>query len=171
VAVCFELVVNFGANAEGAQAAARTDPRPMTLRAGRHRIPLHRALINQAGSFIELSVLPVAVGWRVALDGSLPRTRLSAAELTELGTGLYRLLARFDGYLAAKVGWDPEGFLDPGELKSDWIDELADGTINGLVLCQALHDEFGLGDNYVEFQPGYLWIPYRGEKPGALTAD
>jgi hypothetical protein len=107
----------------------------------------------------------------VALDGTLPKTRLSAAELTELGTGLYQLLARFDGYIAAKVGWDPEGFLDPARLKGDWTDELADGKIHGLVVCQALQEELGLGSGYVMFQPGYLWIPYQGEKPSPLTAD
>ncbi len=171
MAICFELVVNFGDNIEAAQAAALMSPSPPTMQAGSHRIPLHRALMNRTGSYIELSVLPVAVGWGVALDGTLPRTRLSAAELTELGTGLYRLLAGFNGYVAAKVGWDPEAFLDPEELKTEWADELADGTINGLVLCQALHDELGLGANYVQFQPGYLWIPYQGEKPGTLTAD
>ena len=171
VAICFELVVNFGNNVEGAQAAALASPRPMTLQAGIHRIPLHRALMNRTGSYIELSVIPVGVGWGVALDGTLPRTRLTATELTELGTGLYRLLAEFNGYVAAKVGWDPEGFLDPEELKSDWADELNDGTINGLVLCQAMHSALGLGGNYVEFQPGYLWVPYRGEKPSTLTAD
>lgn len=171
MAICFELVVNFGDNTEAAKAAALANPSAMTLQAGSHRIPLHRALLNRSGSYIEFSVLPVSVGWRVALDGTLPRTRLSAAELTELGHGLYRLLAKFSGYVAAKVGWDPEGFLDPSELSSDWQEKLADGTINGLVLCQALHAELGLGDNYVEFQPGYLWIPYRGEKPSTLTAD
>ena len=122
--------------------------------------------MNRTSSYIELSVLPVAIGWGVGLDGTVPRTRLSAAELSELGTGLYRLLTRFDGYVAAKVGWDPEGFVDPEELKSDWADELSDGTINGLVLCEALHAELGLGSNHVQFQPGYLWIPYQG-----LTAD
>lgn len=171
MAICFELVVNFGENIEGARSAALANPRPMTLQAGSHRIPLHRALINRSGPYIELSVIPVAIGWGVALDGTLPRTRLTAAELTDLGTGLYRLLAGFSGYLAAKVGWDPESFLDPEELQSDWADEMTDGTIDGLVLCKALHSELGLGGNYVEFQPGYLWIPYQGEKASTLTAD
>jgi hypothetical protein len=171
MAICFELVVNFGENAEGARAAALTNPGPaMILQAGSHQIPLHRASITH-GSYIELSVVPVSVGWNVSFDGTLPRTELSAAELTELGTGLYRLLAMFSGYLAAKVGWDPEGFVDPAELESDMAGELADGTIDGLVLCQALHSELGLGSNYVQFQPGYLWIPYRGEEPSMLTSD
>jgi hypothetical protein len=171
MAICFELVVNFGDNAEAAQAAALANPSPVTLQAGSHRIPLHRPLLNRPGSYIELSVLPVSVGWGAGADGTLPRTRLSAAELTELGHGLYRLLAKFSGYVAAKVGWDPEGFVSPSELRSDWSDELADGTIHGLVVCAALHAELGLGDNYIEFQPGYLWTPYRGEKPSTLTAD
>jgi hypothetical protein len=105
------------------------------------------------------------------MDGTLPRISLSAAELTELGRGLYGLLAKFNGYVAATVGWDPERFLDPEELEHYYADELADGTISGLVLCDALHHKFGLGDGYVEFQPGYRWIPYQGEKPGQLTAD
>jgi hypothetical protein len=171
MAICFELVVNFGGNVEAAQSAALTTPSPIALQAGSHRIPLHRALLNRTSSYIELSVIPVAVGLGVALDGTLPRTELFAAELSELGAGLYRLLAEFNGYVAAKVGWDPEGFVDPAELKSDWADELADGAINGLVLCEALHDELGLRGNYVEFQPGYLWIPYRGEELSTLTAD
>jgi hypothetical protein len=171
MAICFELVVNFGENTEGAHAAALANPGPGTLQAGSYRIPLHRALLNRVSSYIELSVVPVAVGWGVGLDGTLPRTRLSAAELTELGRGLYRLLAKFDGYVAAKVGWDPEGLVDPAELKSDWAGELASGSIDGLVLCEALHAELGPGANFVEFRPGYLWIPYRGEKPSTLTAD
>lgn len=127
--------------------------------------------MNRSGAYIELSVLPVSVGWGVAMDGTLPETRLSAAELTELGQGLYRLLSKFSGYVAAKVGWDPEGFLNPAELRSDRGDELADGTIHGLVLCEGLPAELGPGDNCVEFQPGYLWNPYRGGKPSTLTAD
>ena len=171
MAICFELVVNFGDNVEAAQRAALTEPRPMLLRTGTHQIPLHRPLLRTVDSYTELSIMPVAVGFGVVLDGTLPRIRLTAAELTELGHQLYRLLARFDGYVAAMVGWDPESLLDPAELKNELSTELAEGSIHGLVLCDRLHDELDLGDNYTEFQPGYRWIPYRGEKPGSLTAD
>ncbi len=91
--------------------------------------------------------------------------------MTELGQGLCRLLAQFDGYIAAKVGWDPGAFVDPAELRIGWADELANGSIDGLVLCNALHSELGLGGNHVKFQPGYLWIPYLGERPSTLTSD
>ena len=173
MAICFELVVNFGDNREAAQSTllALASPNPATLQAGSHRIPLHRPILNRSGSHSELSVIPVSVGWGVGFDGTLPRTKLSFTELTELGHGLYRLLATFSGYVAAKAGWDPEGLTYPSELRTDWADELAGGSIDGLVLCEALHAELGLGGNYVEFRPGYLWIPYRGEKPSSLTAD
>lgn len=62
MAICFELVVHFGENIEGARSAALLSPRPVTLQVGSHRIPLHRALINRSGSYTELSVIPVAVG-------------------------------------------------------------------------------------------------------------
>ena len=171
MAICFELVVNFGDNLEAAQDAAVTEPRPWALHAGAHRIPLHRPILRAAESHIELSIIPVAIGLGVAADGSLRRLRLTAAELTELGDQLYELLGKFHGYVAAKVGWDPEGFLEPGDLESDWMDELSEGAIHGLVLSEILHAELDLGPEYTEFQPGYRWIPYRGEKPGSLTAD
>lgn len=168
MAICFELVVNFGENFEAAQSAALTGPNPMTLQAGSHRFPLHRPILDTSGSYVALSILPVSVSWGTPMDGTLPRTGLSAAELTELGQGLYRLLAKFSGYVAAIVGWDPEAFVDPAGLRGYWGDEPDDDTLDGLVLCETLHNELGLSGNYVEFQPGYLWIPYRGEKNGTL---
>jgi glycerol-3-phosphate O-acyltransferase len=63
MAICFELVVNFGQNLEAAHSAALTGPGPYTLPAGKHQIPLHRPLLNRAGPYIEVSILPVSVGW------------------------------------------------------------------------------------------------------------
>ncbi|MBB4929005.1 hypothetical protein [Kitasatospora kifunensis] len=128
-------------------------------------------MLAKAGGDIELSILPVAVSWHCALDGSLPRFQLTAAELTELGHQLYELLAQFRGYVAAKVGWDPESFLDPAELRNEWSAELNDGRLHGLVLCDKLHTELDLSTDYDVFQPGYRWIPYRGEEQSNLTAD
>ncbi|MEU6511131.1 hypothetical protein [Streptomyces sp. NPDC046942] len=86
MAICFQLVVNFGDDAEAAQAAARIDPKPWLLRAGAHRIPLHRLILAEAGSYFEFSILPVVVSRHCGLDGSLHRFQLTAAaELTELG--------------------------------------------------------------------------------------
>ncbi|WOX23104.1 hypothetical protein [Streptomyces solicathayae] len=171
MAICFELVVNFGDNIRAARAAALTDTKPWVLRAGDHSVRLHRPMLRAAGSYSEVSFVPVAVGSGVALDGTLPRLRLTAAELTELGHQLYELLATFDGYVIARVGWDPESLLDPVELKAEWSEELADGSLHGLVLCESLHGELGLDDEYVPFRPGYRWMPYRGEKPSSSTAD
>ncbi len=171
MAICFELVVNFGDDTEAAQAAARIDPKPWVLRAGAHRIPLHRPLLAKAGGYIELSILPVAVSWHCAMDGSLSRFQLTAAELTELGHQLYELLKQFRGYVAAKVGWDPESLLDPAELRNEWSAELKDGSLHGLVLSDKLHSELDLSADYEVFQPGYRWLPYRGEESSDLAAD
>ncbi|MEU0274149.1 hypothetical protein [Streptomyces sp. NPDC006307] len=170
MAILFELVVNFGDNIQAARDAATESVRRV-LRAGAHRVPLHRPMPRMVGSYTELSILPVAVSWGVPADRGLPELRLTGAELTDLGHQLYALLARFDGYVAAQVGWDPEAFVDPAELKAEWSEELAEGSLHGLVLSDTLHAELGLGDAYVPFQPGYRWIPYRGETPSGLTAD
>jgi hypothetical protein len=84
MAICFELVVNFEANVEAAQAAALANPTPMTLQAGSHRIPLHWALLSGSGAYIELSVLPVSISWGLPMDGTLPRTRLADGTINGL---------------------------------------------------------------------------------------
>ncbi|MGV9311721.1 hypothetical protein ACWDR0_05950 [Streptomyces sp. NPDC003691] len=164
MALCFELVVNFGDKTTAARAAAQAVPATTVLRAGKYRIPLHPPLLGtDATGDTVLSLLPVAVGYGVAVDGSLPRFPLTPAELTEIGHQLYGLLAEFDGYLVARVGWDPEHWLDPADLRNDWLEELVEGSIDGLVLHESLHAELGLGDAYEVFRPGYRWIPYWGE--------
>ncbi|WP_370413889.1 hypothetical protein [Streptomyces fradiae] len=87
------------------------------------------------------------------------------------GHQLHDLLAKFEGYVAAPVGWDLESLLDPVELKAERSEELTDGSLHGLVLCERFHGELGLGDEYIAFRPGYRWMPYRGEKPSSLTVD
>ncbi|MFG2334271.1 hypothetical protein ACGFMM_32365 [Streptomyces sp. NPDC048604] len=127
-----------------------------TLRAGAFRIPLHRPMLSISGTAAQLAILPVAVGHGVAADGSLPRFDLTESELTELGCGLYGVLARFEGYLTAMVGWDPEPFLDLDDLAADWSEELADGALSGLVLADHLRTRLSLGPAWVPFRPGYL---------------
>ncbi|WP_035791690.1 hypothetical protein [Kitasatospora mediocidica] len=61
--------------------------------------------------------------------------------------------------------------MDPAELRNEWSAELSDGSLHGLVLCDKLHAELGLSADYEVFQPGYRWIPYRGEGPSGFTAD
>ncbi|MEU6157384.1 hypothetical protein [Streptomyces sp. NPDC047130] len=170
MALCFGLVVNFGDDIEEAQAAALVDPVPWALRAGPHRIPLHRPMLRKVGRHVELSLLPEGVGWGCSMDGSIPRIQLGAAELTELAHQLYGLLRQFRGYLAAKVGWVPEELVDHDELRSEWSDQVKAGGLYGLVLCDELHAEFDPDADYEVFQPGYRWVPYRGEQPSDLPA-
>jgi hypothetical protein len=171
MAICFELVVNFGDNLAAAHAALAANGRREPLKAGPHRIPLHRPLLHAEGTFIEVSFLPVAVSYGFPLDGTLPHFKLTAQELTELGHELYGLLATFDGYVAAMVGWDPESSVDPAELLADREGDYSDLRIPGLVVSDALHAELGLDADLEEFRPGYRWLPYQGQRPSTLTAD
>jgi len=175
MAIVFELVVNFGSDRAAADAAGhRTSSHP-ALAAGHHRVRLHEPLITTARGYhgepyVEMSIIPVGVGWGVGFDRGHERLRLTARELSELGHGLYQLLARFTGYRAAQVGWDPEGRVDPVELREDWADELAAGQLPGLVLAEDLHWDLG-GRAFLPFAPGFVWIPYQGERPSSLTND
>ncbi|WP_297619622.1 hypothetical protein [Nocardia sp.] len=173
MAICFELVVNFGDNIDAARSAVLSQAVSWrtTLDAGNRSIPLHTPLLRTDGPYVELSVLPVAVGLGVALDGDIPQFALTAAELTELGHQLYQLLATFDGYVAATVGWDPEVKINPNWLKGGWIAGVGAGAADGLVLCDALHAELGWGDEFAVFRPGYRWMPYRGETASTIYTD
>ncbi|MFD7736266.1 hypothetical protein ACFV6F_38540 [Kitasatospora phosalacinea] len=185
MAVVFTLVVNFGENLESARRAAATAAGRPPLKAGRHRIPLHPATITSQTSqtsqtseyaehserpvYAQLSVLPVAVGFGAAPDGTLPRIGLAPEELTELGHGLYGLLAEFDGYRAAMVGWDPDSLVDAAYLRTDLTEELANGVPDGLVVSEPLHRDLGAGRHFAPFAPGFVWIPWQGVKPSAPT--
>lgn len=175
MAIAFELVANFGANhaaAEQARAAVLGHP---LLRAGEHRIPLHQPLLRTTRSdsgneYLEMVVLPIGIGAGVAMDRGHQVVRLAAEELSELGHALYGLLRQLTGYRAAQVGWDPEGRVDFDELQSDWKEELATGRLPGLVLAEDVHHELQ-GSGFTRFAPGYVWIPYQGERPPTLTLN
>lgn len=131
MAIVFELVINYGHDHAAVEDACRLVAAHPPLPAGPHRVGLHRPLTNTvrdaAGHpYIEMSVVPAQVGVNVGLDGRRPRLALTAAELSELGGGLYSLLATLTGYRAARVGWDPEAFVDPVELRQEWAEELAE---------------------------------------------
>ncbi|HEX3791015.1 MAG TPA: hypothetical protein VHW44_24345 [Pseudonocardiaceae bacterium] len=89
---------------------------------------------------------------------------LDAVQLGTLGRGLYRMLSLVDGYLAAKVGWDPEGFVGLAELRLDWTDELAPGELPGLVLSTSARQQLPPPTGFQPFGNDCEWIPYRGEQ-------
>lgn len=174
MALGFELAINFGSDEAAAAAARRFVAAHGPLIAGSHLVPLHEPLVisdaDEHGQVrIDMCVIPVAVGWGLPADRGLDRVRLTAAELTELGNGLYRLLAGLSGYRAAVVGWDPEGWVDLEELRG-WIGGVAAAKAPGLVLAEDVCRDVR-GHGFVPFAKGYVWSPYRGELPSGLTAD
>jgi len=171
VALAFELVINYGQNLAAAAEACRVANTHPPLRAGKHEVSLHPSLLREVmasdgGRYLEMSVLPVGVGYNVALDRNKPRLSLTLEELNELGNGLYGLLSRFTGYLAAKVGWDPEPLIDLGDLRQEWLEELADGALPGLVLADEIRQSFPPSRGFEVFSAGFTWIPYEGERRG-----
>ena len=175
MAIVFELVINFGLDrgaADDAVRLVRTHP-PVT--AGKHRVLLHDPLLNVVRGIggephVEMSIVPARVGWNVGLDRGDARLALTAAELTELGAGLYQLLRQLTDYRVAQVGWDPEGLVDLAELEQEWADEIAAGQMNGLVLAEDMRHQL-VTDAFEPFAVGFIWIPYRGDPRTSLAAD
>lgn len=166
MAFLFELVINYGDDRAAAEHAGRLLGGRPPLTAGPHRVPMNVPMIRNvrdtAGEpYLELAVDLARVGWRGAAHPEAPLS-LSAGELSELGRGLYSLLAELSGHRVAQAGWDPEFFADPVELRQEWAEELAEGLLPGLVIA----DDLQLGvptRGFVPFTPGFLWIPYEGE--------
>lgn len=175
MAICFELVVNFGADEAAAQTAHDLIAAAEPLLVGNQEVVLHEPLLRWVRDvddvpYLEMSVLPVGVGSGVAMDRGRKLVRLSAAELTELGHQLYRLLGNLTGYRAACVGWDPETYTDPADLQRDCADDLMAGALPGLVLAEDTLQRLR-GTAFRTFAPGFAWIPYEGERASSLTTD
>lgn len=117
-----------------------------------------------------MSILPIGVGRGLPLDRGHEPVRLSAAELTDLGSQLYGLLREFSGYRAARVGWDPYASVDLAELERECADLLEAGTLPGLVLFESVLTATR-GAAFVPFAPWFVWIPYASERASSLTAD
>ncbi|SNS77730.1 hypothetical protein SAMN05421812_101750 [Asanoa hainanensis] len=177
MAIVFGLVVNFGSDEAAAHAACDVVRGAAAIPVGHRQIRLHEPLLGQvtgAGGvpYLELSAVPVGVGWGVALDRGHERLVLTAAELTTVGRALYDLVAELSGYQAAKVGLEPEWQVDLAELRQDWTAELAEGhrVLAGLVLGETVLADLR-GPSFVPFAAGFVWIPYDGERPTSLTSD
>ena len=160
MAVVFELSVCFESQ-EARDRAALIAARQAPIPAGRHRIPLHGPF--RIGTRV-LEIRPIAVshGTR-GMDGTLPPFELTYEEETLLGHGLYQLLAKFDCYLTAQVGWDPDRFLGVPYEEEEWAPELAAGDLDGLVLAEPLVQKLSVGGEFfMPFAPGFMWIPWQG---------
>jgi hypothetical protein len=168
MAIVFELVVDFAENREAAERAAQTARAEGSLRAGEHELPVLALVARFAEGQVELSVIPLGINVNLPADKGYPRVRLAAGELTELAQGLYRLLARFDGYRAAAVDWDPEHVVECADLEEDYGDQLVEGYPHGLVLAEGVRRRLSAdaARPFEPFAPGFDWIPYRGHQSG-----
>ena len=169
MAVVFELSAHFGPH----EAAARqfmecVADRYRSFAVGQHVIELHPPLLStfcdiKGNICFEVSVIPVAVGFAVALDRNRPHLRLTTEELTQLGSNLYDLLFGLDSYQLALVGWDVDRF-DLAELQADYREEIMDGSMHGLVIAHELRHALPPSPHFVAFDAHHDWIPYRGTR-------
>lgn len=169
MAILFELVVNFGANEQGLEAATEGVRRVDHIDVRGVSLPLGAPVVTRLGSpgtrtYTEFSVYVRGMGYgapgpRPDLD---PRS-LTSEEITRVGHALYDLLSGFSGYRAAVVGWDPESLVDVDDLEADWRNGDPPGY-DGLVLADDLCERWGLGREWVAFRDGYRWLPYSGSK-------
>jgi len=63
------------------------------------------------------------------------------------------------GYLAAMVGWDPEGVVDLAELRADWSEELSRGELPGMVLSTEARRTLAPSTRFEPFADGFEWLP------------
>lgn len=170
MAIVFELVVNFGRNGEAADRAVDIVRRHGPLHVGGRVIQLHEPMRTVVDGDIEVSVIPVGVGAGLPLDRGLPRVELTAEEMSELGRGLYRVLAAIDGYRAAAVDWDPESVVECADLEEEYGDQLVEGFPHGLVVAESVRRGLsdGAAQHFERFADGFDWIPYRGHEHGTF---
>jgi hypothetical protein len=167
VAVLFELVLNFAGNEQAAEAAAAFVRRVNHVEVRGVPLPLGDPFVTRLQSpntYIEFSVHPRGLGY--GGPGPIPDLdprSLTDEEITQVGRALYDLLQGFSGYRAAIVGWDPESLVDLQDLETDWRNGDAPGY-NGLVLANDLCERWQLGSEWVPFDHGHRWVPYRGSR-------
>jgi len=167
MAVVYELVVDFGAN-EGAAQRYRewllNQPKSVTV--GDKEIGLHDPLLERTRQhYFSVDIIPVRIGYSVGLDHGLgERIPLTKGELADLGLKLYEFVRGRPGYQLAMVGWDVDYWLFPEELKSEWRQEITEGSLKGLVISKQLLREFPGACNFMPFDDEHDWVPYVGDR-------
>ncbi|MFJ1764342.1 hypothetical protein ACIOD2_28760 [Amycolatopsis sp. NPDC088138] len=163
MAAYFLLDIDFGTNLAGAEAARRLIRASPPLRAGARRVSLHDSLVGDGSRVI---AVPRGVGYALPVELA-ERTRrldLTAEELSALGWSLYDLLRRCTGYRLAAVGWElGEIWFEDGELSPEYAADLAAGGLHGLVVSDDVRRALPAATPFEPFEPGYQWMPYRGE--------
>ncbi|HEV2636014.1 MAG TPA: hypothetical protein VGX23_12745 [Actinocrinis sp.] len=170
MAIVFELVIHFDRDGEEVRDAVMSLIRYPPIVADRQGVPLHSPQVQSLSSGrVELSVVPVGVSHANGMDGAVRGFGLSSDGYSDLGHGLFAILARLKGYRSAFVGWDPEPILDeadPGEpaTETGWLAQIEAGYLKGLVFSEEVQREFSLySEKLVPFAPGYVWVSYQGE--------
>jgi hypothetical protein len=167
MAIIFELVVNFGSNDQGADAAVDAAVRFDHVEVRGVSLPLSNPVVTRFASpekYIEFSVYVRGLGTPpAAREPAIDPRSVTGEEITQIGSSLYTLLGGLAGYRAAIVGWNPESLVEVHDLETDWRNgEPPD--YDGLVLASDLCERWELEPKMAVFGDGYRWFPYSGSK-------
>jgi len=160
MAMLFELVAVFG-DPLAAHRARALVARTGSVQVGHRWVPLTEQSRSPGPN--EVTVWPdgLGVGGRWA-DKWFSGQAARDVDLDDVADQLYDLLKRFDGYLCAQVGWDPETDADLYNIQeavADPDDRLQHCA--GLVLAEELALRWSLIDGWEPFAPGHVWRPRR----------
>jgi len=171
MAIVFELVVNFGQHDDAVARASGVLDEVEAIEVRGHRLPITPPFVTRLQSklewegYIEFSVHPRGLGYGGPKPPlPFPVRDLTDEEVTGAGAQLYDLLRRFDGYQAAMVGWDPEGFVDLTDLRNEWMEDDGMYDLDGLVLADSVATELQVDERYEAFAPGFRWLPFTGKR-------
>ena len=159
MAVVFELVVNFGTNESAVSRAEEVCRTHQALRFKDAQLGLRGPWITRfTNAYIEFSVGVEGLNMGGPRHPAVDAYHVEKADLRLVSEQLYELLQLFDGYLVAQVGWDPEGDVNPEELREQ-VAESGTTGFNGIVLAEQLARNLGLDTSMEPFTPGHLWFP------------
>lgn len=169
MAVVFELVVNFGENKAAADLAIQAVEQQGSVMLRDLSIPLRDVYLSNPtdGSlqkYIEFSVVPSGLQYGGEISDRFDVYELGDEDFSCVANQLYDLLKQFDGFEAARVGWDTEGDVDLHELEMEWLLDEEIYRLDGLVLSARLVDLWRLDERFVPFREGFSWLPYCGSK-------
>jgi hypothetical protein len=171
MAIVFELCLNFGSDSQAAYEFCKNIEKSNHIfHIGKYTIKLHEPLLVEQSygrsPYIEVSLVPAGVGAGVALDShhGYEHFRLNSSEISQLGHQLYDLIVNVPGYLVALVDWDADIRIDIEELCETFEEEIAEGSMTGLVVAKSILSFIPKSTHFVPFDTTHDWIPYQGTR-------
>jgi hypothetical protein len=120
-------------------------------------------LTCSAGLFVDEDGNRWAIATPRGLSTSGINTNEDAEHMTIAGQQLYKRLSSSPPFRYALAGLETEDFRTLSDMKD--ADETLYSRLPGLVLSKETWEYLGHPCGFIDFRTGYVWRPYRGERP------